>query len=132
MPRRTLLLLSALALAAPARADVRPHPLFTDHMVLQRDVPLPVWGTARPGEAVTVTLNNQSDTATADGDGRWQVTLPPASAGGPFALTVAGPNNSVQLTDVLVGEVWVCSGQSNMEWRLRDTYQPAEAIAKLA
>ncbi len=132
MSRRTLFLLAALALTVPARADVRPHPLFTDHMVLQRDVPLPVWGTARPGEAVTVTLNNQSDTATAGDDGHWQALLPPAAAGGPFTLVVAGPNNSVRLTDVLVGEVWVCSGQSNMEWRLRDTFQPTEAIAKSA
>lgn len=119
MLRRTLLLLSAFVVAAPARADVRLHPLFTDHMVLQRDVLLPVWGTARPGEGITVTLNNQSDRVTADADGRWKATLPPMSAGGPFTLTIAGPNNTTQLTDVLVGEVWVCSGQSNMEWSLR-------------
>lgn len=111
----TPILSAALLLlaAAPAGADVRLPAAFGDHMVLQRELPIPVWGWADPGERVTVTLDGRSRTVTADDDGRWSVRLDPHEAGGPYTLTVRG-KNALERSDVLVGEVWLCSGQSNM------------------
>lgn len=108
--------------------DVRLPKIFSDHMVLQRDQPIPVWGTANPGGEVVVTLGEARATATADESGRWQAELPAMEAGGPHEMTVAAAD-TLQFTDVLVGEVWVASGQSNMEWRLEETDQGEAAIA---
>ena len=102
-----------LAAFAPAYADVKLPAAFGDHMVLQRDVPVPVWGWADAGERVTVTLGGQSRSVTADASGKWSVRLDPLPAGGPHVLKVQG-RNALERTDVLVGEVWLCSGQSNM------------------
>src|SRR5271166_399530 len=118
-------------LCPAARADVRPHALFTDGMVLQQGMKCPVWGTAAPDEEVTVTLKTSNDTieATAKADaktGRWQVELPPQKAGGPYTLTLKG-KNTLTRKDVYVGEVWVCSGQSNMEWPVAATDGAAQA-----
>lgn len=98
-----------------AKADVSLSNLFTSHMVLQRDQKDKVWGKADPKEEVTVTIAGQSKTATAGEDGKWTVSLDPMPAGGPHSLTVKG-KNTITLEDVLIGEVWVCSGQSNMQW----------------
>lgn len=98
------------------RAEVAPASLFCDHAVLQQGVAVPVWGTAADGEPVTVSIAGQSVMTTAR-DGRWLVRLAPLAAGGPHTLTVTG-SNRVVISDVLIGEVWVCSGQSNMEMRL--------------
>lgn len=95
------------------RADVKLPAIFGDHMVLQQKQNDRVWGTADPGEDVTVTIADQTKTAKADADGKWSVTLDPLSAGGPHTLTVKG-KNTLEFKDVLVGEVWLCSGQSNM------------------
>jgi len=100
-----------------ARAAVTPNPLFADHAVLQQGASVPVWGTADPAEVVTVEIARQKVSATAGADGKWLVHLPPMKAGGPFTLTISGTNRIV-LADVLVGEVWVASGQSNMERQL--------------
>jgi sialate O-acetylesterase len=96
------------------RADVRLPSLISDGMVLQQGTKVNIWGTADPGERVTVTFNNQHVAGIADGEGRWKVVLGPLSAGGPYKMTIAG-KNTLTLLDVLVGEVWICSGQSNME-----------------
>ncbi|RZK61599.1 MAG: sialate O-acetylesterase, partial [Hymenobacter sp.] len=121
-----ILLLPGLALlAAPAaRATVRLPRLVSDGMVLQRAQPLRLWGWAAPGEAVQVSFRGQAARATTGPDGRWQVQLPAQQAGGPYELTVQG-SNLLTVRDVLVGEVWLCSGQSNMETpmsRVRDKY----------
>jgi len=101
--------------AGPAIAAVTPAACFTNHMVLERGMPLPVWGTAEPGERVTVEFGGVSVHTTARATGRWQVTLPPQEAcREPHRLVISGPANSVTLEDVLVGEVWLCAGQSNM------------------
>lgn len=90
--------------------------LFSDHVVLQRQKPVPVWGWAKPGEKVKVMLAGQSVEARADASGKWKVSFKPMEAGGPHILQVTAKSGNVSVTDVLIGEVWLCSGQSNMEW----------------
>ncbi|GAB4326423.1 MAG: sialate O-acetylesterase [Candidatus Sumerlaeia bacterium] len=105
--------------AAPETRTLKLHPLFTDHMVLQRDGPIPVWGWAAPGARIAVELAGRSAFARAGADGRWMARLDPMPAGGPHELTVeASGGDRLVCSDVLVGEVWVASGQSNMEWPL--------------
>lgn len=111
--RLSLVVVAALSAVGSARADVALPNCFSDHMVLQRDKPVPVWGTAAAGERVTVKFRDQSQTAEADAAGNWRVELDPLAAGGPDELVVAG-KNTIKRSDVLVGEVWVGSGQSNM------------------
>ncbi|WP_461074071.1 sialate O-acetylesterase [Spirosoma horti] len=112
------MLLASLLTFQTAFADVRLPAVFGSHMVLQRRKPVPVWGWAEAGEKVTVTLNNQTKTTKADKAGKWRVTLDAMEAGGPYQLLVKGKSNTVTFDDVLAGEVWICSGQSNMEWPL--------------
>ena len=115
--------------AIPLQAEVRLPHVLGSHMVLQRGRELPVWGWADPGEHVSVQLGDgQAVTAETTEDGRWRVVLPPMDAGGPFAVTIAGTNRIV-LEDVLVGEVWVCSGQSNMQWTVQSSLNFAEEKA---
>lgn len=102
-------------------AEVKLPALFGDHMVLQQGLKNPVWGWASPGEAITVSIAGQSQSATAGQDGTWRVKLDQLKVGGPFTLTVQG-KNTVEFQDVMVGEVWVCSGQSNMGFKLRSAY----------
>ncbi len=118
----TLLVLSV----APACADVRLPALVGSHMVLQREQPLRVWGWAAPGESVSVSVGSANARATAGTDGRWSVELPAQPAGGPFRMAVAG-RNTIELTDVWIGEVWLASGQSNMEFPLARASGGAEA-----
>lgn len=103
--------------ADSAQAEVKLPHMFTDHAVLQRGMPVPVWGTADPGEAVEVKIAGQTKKTKADAKGNWQVSLEPLSVGEPLTLVVKG-KNEVTVNDILVGEVWLCSGQSNMEWPL--------------
>jgi len=107
-------ILAVCCLVAVGAADVKLPGVIGHHMVLQREMPVPVWGWADPAEQVTVTLGDQSKTATAESAGKWSLKLDPLKAGGPLELKVQGKNNAVKFTDVLVGEVWLCSGQSNM------------------
>ena len=118
-------------LVSQVQADVVPNPMFTDHAVLQRDKPIPVWGTSDPGEQVRVSLSTDTGTSArtqATADGRWIAELPALPAGGPYTLTIQGKNR-VQFKDVMIGEVWICSGQSNMEMQLRSTFEAKQAIA---
>ena len=127
LPRFPLILLSVLLLPA-LRAEVKPNPLFNDNAVLQQGVSVPVWGTADDGERVTVEFAGQKVSATAT-NGSWMVRLLPMKADSrASSMTVSGPYNSVTLTNLLVGEVWICSGQSNMERQLglRNGQKPIE------
>jgi sialate O-acetylesterase len=128
--RRLLLSVIALSLTlAPARADVALPGVLGSHMVLQRDKPITVWGWADPGEEVTVTFAGQEAKATANKQGDWRVRLPKMEANAKGQkLTVKG-KNTVELDDVLVGEVWVGSGQSNMEWPMTVTQNAKERIS---
>jgi sialate O-acetylesterase len=122
--------LVCLAAVMPAVADVKPMALFSDGAVLQQGVPIPVWGTAPDGEKVTVSIGANKASAVAN-DGKWMVRLKAMKAGGPHTMTIAGAN-SIELKDVYVGEVWICSGQSNMEWPLKQTTTGPEAVAASA
>ena len=124
-PLRFLVLL--LATAGFTHADVRLHGLFTDQMVLQRDAAVSVWGWADDGERVTVQFRDQTVTTTAV-HGKWIVALKNLKAGGPDDLKVSG-KNSLTLHDVVVGEVWIASGQSNMEMAMRSTFDATNEIA---
>ncbi len=111
--------LFALLGVTTAAADVRLPALIGDNMVLQQGRRVAIWGTADAGEQVTVSLGEQKQTATADSSGQWKVMLGPLQAGGPWEMTVAG-KNTLTLHNVLAGEVWVCSGQSNMEMAVKN------------
>ena len=114
-------LITSMVIALPfaGMADVRPAALFTDGMVIQRETKAPVWGTADVGEKVTVSASwGKTAAATADASGKWSVKLQTPSAGGPHTLTING-NNTVEIKDVLSGEVWFCSGQSNMDFEMK-------------
>jgi sialate O-acetylesterase len=118
----------AMLLLTPALAEVTLPALLADHMVVQRDLPVHVWGNAAPGEAVSVTFRGETRAAVAGHDGRWSVYLPPAAAGGPFELVVKG-SNTITLRDVLAGDVWVASGQSNMEMEVKGVTNAQAEIA---
>jgi len=116
-----LALASACACAClPAQAaELGLARIFSDHAVLQRDQPIAVWGTADAGRKLTVTLGGQSATGSADAHGKWKVQLPPQPAGGPYTLKVTSDGQAVSRADILVGDVYLCSGQSNMEFLQR-------------
>ncbi len=116
MKKAILTLTAVAAFAACATADVKMPPLFTDGMVLQQKTSAPVWGFAEPGEKITVsnTWDNKTVTAEAAADGTWKVNVATPSFGGPYALIING-KNTVYINNVLIGEVWFASGQSNME-----------------
>jgi sialate O-acetylesterase len=117
---KPLFVFTCLSVAAfSARADVKLPSFFSDHMVLQQRMKIPVWGWASPGESVTVGLAADTERTTADATGKWRVNLAPLHASEtPLTLTVTG-KNKIAISDVLIGEVWLCSGQSNMERQLR-------------
>ena len=99
-----------------ANAEVKLPRIFSSNMVLQKGIEIPVWGWAGKGEQVTVSFNNKSVRAKTDSNGKWMVKLPAQEYGGPHKMTIKG-KNTIELDNILIGEVWVCSGQSNMEWR---------------
>ena len=127
----SLALATAFAAAPVARADVKLPPIISDHMVLQRDVAAPLWGTASPGEEITVTLAGQTKSTKADDKGNWRVNLDPLKVGDPLTLTIKG-KNTLTIQDVLVGEVWVGSGQSNMDGRVGGYSKSDDVLADLA
>src|SRR5271165_6147875 len=126
---RTAVALTALgALSISVRADVTVSALLADHMVVQRGLPVHVWGMAAPHEAVSVAFRGETKSATADDEGRWSVYLSPGEAGGPFQISIKA-TNTLGLNDILVGDVWVASGQSNMEFPMTELVNAQTEIA---
>ena len=121
--------LGAILLSGPvtAFAQLAPADIFTDHMVLQREKPITVWGTAPAGGEVSVSLGKERASAKADGTGHWQVELPALPASGPFELAITSAGESKSFTDIMLGDVWVISGQSNVVLALQATTKWAEA-----
>jgi len=118
LARRLFLFTAALLAAGTARAELKPHELFTDNMVIQRDREAPVWGTAAAGSEVVVALGETAVKATADKDGKWMAKLPAAKAANKLELKIEGDGKKIAYKNVALGDVYICSGQSNMEWRL--------------
>ena len=108
--------------------ELRLPAIFSDHMIVQRDQPVRVWGWSAPGDTIAIALGEASAEAVADGDGAWVAELPPFPAGGPHTLTVAGPEMR-RFENVLVGDVWIAGGQSNMEWPVVASDGAEETIA---
>lgn len=124
-----LVLTTALACSGPFEVELDVARLFSDNMVLQRDAVVPVWGSASPGTDITVTVADRIATVTADAAGKWRAELEPMEAGGPYEFVISGGGRSLSFGNVLVGDVWVCSGQSNMEWVVADSLNAAAEIA---
>src|ERR1043165_6322732 len=126
---KQLLCLAIISLQAlsPTPAALKLHGLFRDNMVLQCDQPVPVWGTVEPGQRVTVSVGAQNKSG-GDGGGRWKVVLDPLKPGGPVEMTVSA-KETLTIRNVLIGEVWLCSGQSNMGWSVRLSLNPEQEIA---
>jgi sialate O-acetylesterase len=128
MKKKTSLSLMLALLAGTAQADVRLAEVFSEHMVLQRDRPLNVWGQATPGQMLSIDLGGRRGTARVGADGRWRVQLAALPAGGPHRLIVKG-DKTVVLNDILIGDVWLLGGQSNMEWVLAQTDTGPQEVA---
>lgn len=130
---RALLVGALLCLlrASAARATIQPYALFSTGAVLQRQAKVPVWGTTDQADKVTVSLAGQEASAIPK-DGQWRVELPPLAAGGPHVMTISQANETIEIAGVLVGEVWVCAGQSNMQWPVKKSDGADRAIANSA
>lgn len=124
-----LFLLGLLAAASTASAGLRLPAIIGDHMVIQQGQPIAIWGWADAGQAVTVTLGKKTEMAMADDKGAWKVSLPALKAGGPYEITVAG-GDTLTVRDVLVGDVWLGSGQSNMEFAMKTSHDADKQIPK--
>ena len=109
------------------KADVSVADVFSDHMVLQRDISLNIWGNADPGEKIYVSFNGQKQTTKADKNGKWSIVLKPMKAGGPLSMAIKGKNEIV-FKDILIGDVWICSGQSNMQMKVADSNDAEKEI----
>ncbi len=130
MKKMLISIFISFAAAFHLSAELSLPTIFTDHMVLQQKQTVPVWGTAEPGSPVTVEFAGQKKTAKADSGGKWRIDLDALKASAePQTLTVSTPTAKVEIADVLVGEVWLCSGQSNMQMAMKSSENAAEAIA---
>ncbi len=127
-PLKTVFVFFLLAYAGMALAEVKLPAIFSDNMILQRGMKVPVWGWSDPGEKITAELGGHVATTIAGKDGKWKLWLGPLDAGGPFELKITG-KNSITLKNVLVGEVWICSGQSNMAMEVKSCLNAGEEIS---
>ena len=127
--KRTLLITTFMIVAIPAAAQLRLDAVYGDHMVLQRGVELPIEGYAGPDAEVSVRLGDLDRTTRTSSSGTWRVSFPAMTAGGPYELQVASGDQQITFSDVLIGDVWLASGQSNMEWVVADAKTGAEVVA---
>lgn len=125
---KIVLLLTFFTFCLTIQAKVTLPHIFSDNMVLQRETAIPVWGWANVGEKITVSFNKQSKSTVTDANGKWSLKLKPEKAGGAFTMTVTG-ENTIEIKNVLVGEVWLCTGQSNMEWSVGQSINAEQELA---
>lgn len=119
--RKIILLICFVSISMlTLQAEVKLPHIFSDNMLIQRDKPIHIWGWADQNEEVEITFNGHSKKSKADKNGKWNLELSPMKFGGPYVLTVKGQNNTITLNNILIGDVWLCSGQSNMEWTVKD------------
>ncbi len=134
LPVRLLLLLPVLAAALSvgvcADAELRLPAIIGDHMVLQQEASTPIWGWADPGEKIDVRIGKHRVRTKAGDGGEWRVNVPPLPVGATYEMTVSGSTGKITLHDIAVGEVWVCSGQSNMQWTLSAAVNGEAEVAK--
>ena len=126
---RIILLTISFFISVTLSAQLRTANIFTSHMVLQRDKTVPVWGWAKKNEKIKVEFNGQTASVKANGEGKWMLNLKPIPAGGPYDMNITTKKESVVLTDIMIGEVWICSGQSNMEWTVQNVNNAKDEIA---
>ena len=117
--KNSALLFILTLFATPIFANVSVPSFISDGMVLQRNAPINIWGWAEAGEKISITFNKRSYQTTATGKGEWAIALAPQREGGPFEMKITG-NNELVIRDILIGEVWIASGQSNMEYEMRN------------
>jgi len=129
MKKSILLLVFICLYLLTISASVRLPHIFSDNMVIQRDKPIEIWGWADKKEQVEVQFNSQIVKAITDASGKWKVNLKPVAYGGPYEITVKGKEDKIVLKNILVGDVWLCSGQSNMEWTVQNVNNSANEIA---
>ena len=118
---KTLFALFILTSSIKLNAEIHLPDIFSDHMVLQREMMIPVWGTSNANDYIEIIIDQTSVKTKADKNGNWKAELRPMDAGGPYELTIKDKNSQIQIVDIYVGEVWICSGQSNMEWPLEQS-----------
>lgn len=129
MQRRYFLVLGFLTgFILSGYSQIRLPQIINDHMVLQRHQPVPVWGWAKKNEKITVSFLHHTISTKADRNGEWKLELPQMNAGGPYEMTISGAKETIVLRNILIGEVWICSGQSNMEWPLSSTIDAEKEI----
>ncbi len=126
-----ILAITFLLLASGVQAKLSTAKIFSNHMVIQRDLAAPVWGWDEPSKEVTVRFAEQEHKATADKEGRWQIKLNPlpASTSGQVMIISNASGETISYQDILIGDVWICSGQSNMEWSVKQSHNPQHEIA---
>ena len=121
--------LLVLFFAASSFAEIILPSIIGDNMVIQRDKEIIVWGWANPGSRVTVSIGGNSETANTDESGAWRVRLPALNVAGPYSMSISSVSDNIELKNILAGEVWVCSGQSNMEMQVSRVINAEEEIA---
>ena len=126
---RSILTIFIVLAVHSLQAQLSVAEIFTDHMVIQRGEVVPVWGWSEPGDQITVRFQDEEVETSAEKDGSWHAELPPFAAGGPYTLHIQGPSETITYTDILVGDVWLCSGQSNMEWIVANANNAENEIA---
>jgi sialate O-acetylesterase len=104
------------------------HSLFGDHMVLQRNTKINTWGKGIPNKEISVSINNVKISTKVNSDGKWEVSIPPQKEGGPFEIEIKSGEEIIKFSDVYFGDVWVCSGQSNMAWKVANSMNAEEEI----
>src|SRR5687768_3899179 len=125
---RVFVLFLLFAFVVSAKADVKPAGIFSSDMVLQRNQPIVVWGWAEKGERISVTFNQVTRKVRSDNAGKWKVVFPEMQAGGPYELKIQG-KNLIVLNNILVGDIWICSGQSNMGFAVKNANDGEKEIA---
>ena len=126
---RTIILTACLFISVTLSAQLHTANIFTSQQVLQRDKAVPVWGWANKNEKITVQFNGQTISAKANAEGKWMINLKPMPAGGPYNMRIISKKDTVVLNDIMIGDVWICSGQSNMEFQVKNVYNAKEEIA---
>lgn len=127
---KKVLLISLLLLTSIfAKSQISMPSIFSDNMILQRDTIVNVWGWAAKNEKISLIFDNKTYTAKANTSGEWIVRLPAMNHGGPYKMTISGAKNSIEIQNILIGDVWLCSGQSNMEWRVHSVNNASAEIA---